>query len=84
MDVPPTFVLAHFASGMHWIIILVIALLLFGRRLPTLLRDVGGSIRQFRKGMEDGPQNLDAPEAKPKPGATPAVAERPDSTTSRS
>ncbi len=74
MDVPPTFALANFGSSIHWIIILVIALLLFGRRLPALLRDVGGSIRQFRKGMEDGPLNLEATESKSKGIPTPAAA----------
>ena len=39
-------------SGAHWIIILVVALLLFGRRLPEIMRSLGGSIREFKKGMD--------------------------------
>ena len=42
-------------SGMHWIIILVVALLIFGRRLPDIMRGIGSSVREFRKGQEDGP-----------------------------
>ena len=41
-------------SGIHWIILLVIALLLFGRRLPEIMRGLGGSIREFNKGIDVG------------------------------
>ncbi len=41
-------------SGIHWIIVLVVALLLFGRRLPEIMRGLGGSIRQFKKGIDEG------------------------------
>lgn len=41
-------------SGIHWIILLVIALLLFGRRLPEIMRGLGGSIREFKKGIDEG------------------------------
>jgi sec-independent protein translocase protein TatA len=39
-------------GGWHWIIILFVALLLFGRRLPELLRGLGGSVREFKKGLD--------------------------------
>lgn len=56
MESPITFAPAIFGGGssIHWIILLVIALLLFGRRLPSILRGLGGSIREFKKGVEDG------------------------------
>ncbi len=44
-------------SGIHWIILLVIALLLFGRRLPEIMRGLGGSIREFKKGIDEGGNN---------------------------
>jgi sec-independent protein translocase protein TatA len=43
-----------FGSGIHWIIVLIVALLLFGRRLPEIMRGLGGSIREFKKGIDEG------------------------------
>lgn len=39
-------------GGWEWIIILVIGLLLFGRRLPEIGRSVGKSIVEFKKGIK--------------------------------
>jgi sec-independent protein translocase protein TatA len=37
------------------LIILFIIILLFGaKRIPDLAKSIGSSIRQFKKGMEDG------------------------------
>ncbi len=44
------------------IIILVVMLLLFGRRLPEIMRGLGGSAREFRKGLE-GVTNPDKTES---------------------
>ena len=52
---------------MEWIIIGVIALLLFGRRLPEVMRGLGGGVREFRKGIEGSPDEVAKVEAKPKP-----------------
>lgn len=42
-------------QGAEWIIILVIALLLFGaKKLPDLGSSVGKSIRNFKAGMDEG------------------------------
>lgn len=42
-------------QGAEWIIILVIALLLFGaKKLPDLGSSVGKSIKNFKAGMDEG------------------------------
>ncbi len=40
-------------GGTEWIIILIVALLIFGKRLPDVMRSMGKSLKQFKKGMED-------------------------------
>lgn len=42
-------------SGPELIIVLVIALLLFGKRLPGAMRSVGQSITEFKRGMNEVP-----------------------------
>ena len=41
-------------SMWHWLIVLVIVLLLFGRgKIPELMGDVAKGIKSFKKGMSD-------------------------------
>jgi len=42
------------------IIILVILLLLFGSRLPTIMRSLGKSVNEFKRGMNDITEDPDA------------------------
>jgi sec-independent protein translocase protein TatA len=38
----------------HWLIVLVVVLLLFGRgKIPELMGDVAKGIKNFKKGMSD-------------------------------
>lgn len=49
----------------HWLIVLVVVLLLFGRgKIPELMGDMAKGIKSFKKGMSD--EDADAKAADPK------------------
>ena len=62
-------------NGWEWIIILLVVLLLFGSRLPTMARSLGSGITEFKKGLKEGAEKgnekppADSPSAGP--GAPP-------------
>ena len=48
----------------HWLIVLLIALLIFGtKRLPSGARDLGKAVNEFKKGMH-GDEHDDKPAAR--------------------
>jgi sec-independent protein translocase protein TatA len=77
-------------AGMEWLVILILGLLFFGNRLPSMMRGLGGSIKEFKKGMEDGDDKTkvesksDAPDGAvsrdsvPRDGARPGEDLKPD------
>jgi len=63
-----------FESPMHWLIVLVIVLILFGgKRIPEIMKGFGEGIRSFKEGMSGASQAPTAPPAQAAP-APPAVS----------
>ncbi len=46
-------------GGMEWIIIAIIGLLLFGKRLPEVGKSLGQSIVEFKKGLQGVERDID-------------------------
>jgi len=41
-------------AGFEWVIILIVALLIFGPKLPSVMRGLGSSLKEFKKGVDHG------------------------------
>ncbi|MEA3534792.1 twin-arginine translocase TatA/TatE family subunit [Rhizobium sp. CC-YZS058] len=53
----------------HWLIVLVVVLLLFGRgKIPELMGDVAKGIKSFKKGMSDEDSTAETKPYDPKAG----------------
>jgi sec-independent protein translocase protein TatA len=71
-------------GGWEWIVLLVIGLLLFGRRLPEVGRSIGQGIKEFKKGLKDVEEDVkreDSAARKSLPGDQ--VAQAPEGAQSR-
>jgi sec-independent protein translocase protein TatA len=47
-------------SPWHWIVIMIVAVLLFGNRLPEIARSLGRSVNEFKRGLKDVKENFDS------------------------
>lgn len=47
------FLFVSLPGGTEWFVILVVALLLFGKRLPEVARSMGKSIQEFKRGLNN-------------------------------
>ena len=64
-------ILAFFESPIQWMVIMVIAVLLFGNRLPQVARSLGKGMLEFRKGLKGLEDDFDEPRTatRSEPGA---------------
>ncbi len=46
-------------SPFHWLVVGVVALLLFGNRLPEVARSLGRSFKEFKRGLHDVTDEMD-------------------------
>ena len=45
----------------HWVVVLVVVVLVFGtKKLRNAGRDIGGAVHDFKKGMQDGTNEIEA------------------------
>ena len=61
----PELVAIWWPSGGEWIVILVVALLLFGKRLPEVARSLGKGIVEFKTGIKGIEDEVDRQEYEP-------------------
>jgi len=61
------------------VVIAVVALLIFGRRLPDVARSVGKSIIEFKRGMKDVKDDMDQQSRLEPPPKSPALGSTPNS-----
>ena len=54
-----TLLIAGLPMGVEWIIILVVALLIFGKRLPEVGKSLGKGIVEFKRGLKGVQDEVD-------------------------
>jgi sec-independent protein translocase protein TatA len=71
--------LAGTLGGWEWLVILVIALLLFGHKIPGMARNLGRGVSEFKQGLREG-QDEEAKAAASR-ASSPAPSEKTESKT---
>jgi sec-independent protein translocase protein TatA len=60
-------------SPWHWLLVLAIVLLIFGpKKLPEVGKGLGTAIRGFKEGLKGMSDEIQVPDAKPKPDEKPS------------
>ena len=62
-----------FPGGYEWVILLVLGLLIFGRRLPEVGRSLGKSIVEFKRGIKGIEDEIETESSQSTPPAVPAA-----------
>ena len=52
-------------GGSEWIVILIVALLLFGRRLPEVMRSMGRGVVEFKRGIKGIEDEVEVESSRP-------------------
>src|SRR5262245_36077701 len=52
-------------TGMEWVVLLVLGLLIFGRRLPEVGRNLGKGIVEFKKGIKGLEEEIEEESSRP-------------------
>ena len=63
MTTAPTLALG-IPGGPEWLIILLVVLVFFGKRIPGVARSLGSGINEFKRGLRDGEGQDDEPSKK--------------------
>ena len=61
----PLFAFFGLESGWHWLLLAVIGILLFGKRLPEVGRSLGKGIVEFKKGLKGLEDEIDTQASAP-------------------
>ncbi len=61
---------ASFPGGIEWVVIGLVALLLFGKRLPVIARSLGQSLTEFKAGLSGTMEAVEKPAA---PAPAPSI-----------
>lgn len=72
---PATLAILGNIGPMEYVIIVVVMLLIFGRRLPEVGRSLGRGIIEFKKGLKGVEDEIETASNEPRPGATNTRAE---------